>query len=362
MTNKERFKRTLLCQETDRAPFNFYFGPWGETLDRWQKEGLASRNWTAPFGFDPGVRSAPVNYGPVPGFEHKLIEKKEYTQITTNHFGAVQETSLTGPTIPKYLQFPVTSIDEWVKYKKERFNSDSPERFPDNFKAVVEELNNYDGAVQLGGYPYGVFGTIRELMGLENLMYAFYDDPELVRTVMNDLTDFWIAIYEKACVYYGLKVDIIHIWEDMSGKQGSLISPALMYEFMTPNYRKIREFADKHNIHTLALDTDGNVDNIIQVYMDGGINCLMPFEVVAGCDVLEYRRKYPNLCIIGGVDKLELARGKAAIDREIERLTPMFDYPGYIAMPDHLPHPDISWEDFSYFCNRLKELIFSKKY
>jgi hypothetical protein len=63
---------------------------------------------------------------------------------------------------------------------------------------------------------------------------------------------------------------------------------------------------------------------------------------------------------MGGVDKLELAKGKSAIDRELERLAPMFGCPGYIAMPDHLPHPDISWEDFSYFCNRLKEIIFSK--
>ena len=362
MTNKERFKRAFLCQEADRAPYNFYFGPWGETLARWQSEGLGEGNqdWAAPFGFDPGVRDVPINYGPFPAFEHTVIERKEYTQITTNHFGAIQEISLRGPTIPKYLKFPVTTVDEWIAYKKDRLNPDSPERFPDNFKDIAAQLNNYDGPVQLGGYPFGVFGTIRELMGLENLMYAFYDDPELVHMVMDDLTDFWLSLYAKVCRDFGVNVDIIHIWEDMSGKQGSLISPSLMYEFMVPNYKKMREFADNHGIHTLMLDTDGNVDDLVQVYIDGGINCLLPFEVVAGCDVVEYRKKYPNLCIIGGVDKLELAKGKEAIDKEIERLAPMFDYPGYIASPDHLPHPDISWEDFSYFCNRMKELIFSK--
>ncbi|MCL2099241.1 MAG: hypothetical protein FWH24_02240 [Oscillospiraceae bacterium] len=357
MINKERFKNTFLCRETDRAPFNFYFGPWGETLERWQKEGLSGKNWAEPFGFDPGVKAVPLNYGPFPGFEHTVLEKKEYTQIMVNHFGAVQEISLTGPTIPKYLKFPVTGIDEWRKYKRERLDPGSAGRFPHNFKAAAEELNNYDGMVQLGGYPYGLFGTVRELMGLENLMYAFYDNPELVHMIMDDLTDFWLSLYEKAC--RGIKVDIIHIWEDMSGKQGSLISPALMYEFMVPNYKKIRKFAESHGIHTLMLDTDGNVADIVQVFIDGGINCLLPFEVTAGCDVLEYRRKYPELCIMGGVDKLELAKGREAIDAELARIAPMFGYPGYIAMPDHLPHPDISWEDFLYFGSKLKELIFS---
>ena len=360
MTNKERYKRTLLCQEADRAPYNFYFGPWGETLARWQKEGLGENNgdWVSPFGFDPGIMMVPANCGPFPLFEYKMLEEKEFTAIVSDHFGVVQEISRRGPTIPKYLKFPVTTIDEWIKYKKERFDPESPERFAANFPEIAAGINGYDGPVQIGSYPYGVFGTIRELMGLENLLFAFYDDPELVHMVMDDLTDFWIAIYEKACRH--VKVDIIHIWEDMSGKQGSLISPSLMYEFMVPNYKKIRSFADDHGIHTVMLDTDGNVDDLIKVYMDGGINALMPFEVRAGCDIVEYRKKYPGLCIMGGIDKIEIAKGREAIDAELRRIEPMFDHPGYWPALDHLTHPDVSWDDYCYFNRSLKKLIFDK--
>ena len=360
MTNKERYKRTCLCEKADRAPYNCYFGPWGETLARWQKEGLGENNsdWASRFGFDKGISIVPVHYGPFPAFEYSVLETKATTAIISNGFGVVQEVSRLGSTIPKYLKFPVATIDEWLKYKKERLDPDNPDRFPPNFKEIAENLNNYDGPVQLNSYPYGVFGTVRELMGLENLMYAFYDDPELIHMVMDDLTDFWLAIYEKVC--RDVKVDIIHIWEDMSGKQGSLISPALMYEFMVPNYRKIRKFADDHDIHTVMLDTDGNVDDLIDVYMDGGINALMPFEVIAGSDIVKYREKYPSLCIMGGIDKLEIAKGREAIDAELKRIEPMFDYPGYMPALDHLPHPDISWDDFCYYIESLKNLIFSK--
>jgi hypothetical protein len=36
--------------------------------------------------------------------------------------------------------------------------------------------------------------------------------------------------------------DIAGFWEDMAGKNGSLISPSIFREFMTPYYRKLTDF------------------------------------------------------------------------------------------------------------------------
>lgn len=40
MNNRERIIETVLCKEVDRLPFNFYFVPWSETIERWRTEGL----------------------------------------------------------------------------------------------------------------------------------------------------------------------------------------------------------------------------------------------------------------------------------------------------------------------------------
>ena len=40
LTNRERVRRCAQCLPIDRAPFSFYFGPWGETLERWKSEGI----------------------------------------------------------------------------------------------------------------------------------------------------------------------------------------------------------------------------------------------------------------------------------------------------------------------------------
>jgi uroporphyrinogen decarboxylase len=246
-------------------------------------------------------------------------------------------------------------MESWQKFKEERLNPDLPGRFPHDWKKICDDLKNIDGLVQIGSYPYGVFGTPRELIGLENLMFAFYDDPELVHAMMDDLTAFWIRLYEKAAE--DIRIDAIHIWEDMSGKQGSLISPALMRKFMVPNYKRIKKFADDHNIPIIALDTDGNVSDMISVFMEGGINLLLPFEYTDGNDVVKFRKEFPNLAILGGISKVEVSRGKEAIDAELMRVEPLFTYPGYFPALDHLIHPGISWDDFCYFCDRLRDMV-----
>jgi uroporphyrinogen decarboxylase len=131
----------------------------------------------------------------------------------------------------------------------------------------------------------------------------------------------------------------------------------MIREFMFPNYRKIKAFADRAGIPCILLDTDGDCSAITPLFMEGGINLLLPFEVAAGCDILEYRRLYPELAIMGGIDKQEIAKGREAIDRELKRVEPMFRQNGYFAALDHLVHPEISWEDFQYFVARLKEMI-----
>jgi uroporphyrinogen decarboxylase len=94
----------------------------------------------------------------------------------------------------------------------------------------------------------------------------------------------------------------------------------------------------------------------VPLFIESGINLVFPFEVAAGCDVNVYREKYPKLGILGGIDKREIAKGKSAIDAELERIRPMFAKGGYIAALDHLPHPEISWQDFCYYAEKLKEM------
>ncbi len=357
MNNKERIIRTVLGKEIDRVPFILYLGPWDETIERWKKEGFDEKtDIVSELGYDSGFQVIQgLNLGFEPAFSKEIISETETSYISRNSFGAIQEILKSNETIPKYLDYPVKTMEDWVKIKEERLNPDVPGRFPMTWKEDVKKYNNSDCIIQLGDFPFGLFGTLRELMGVENLLFAFYDEPELIRDMMNTFTDFWLAIYEK--VVADVKVDCVHIWEDMSGKQGPLISPDMIREFMLPNYKKIKAFCEKHHIPILMLDTDGNCEKMIPVFLEGGINLVMPFEVAAGSDVVEYHKKYLKLAMLGGIDKQEIAKGKEAIDKELERIAPLLSETRFLPALDHLIHPEISWEDFCYYSRQLKKLI-----
>ena len=364
MNNRERIINTVLCKEVDRLPLTFFFPPWDETLERWHCEGLnKDSDWRVELDLDPGFEVIDtkmnlmkvVNLNFNPGFKRIILEEKENTRIVRDQFGVVLEENKKSWTLPRFIKNPVENRKDWEELKAHRLNSHDSGRFPKNWSEVVRHFNQSETVAQIGFYPNGLFGFARELMGVEGLLIKFYDDPGLIKDIMDYMTDFWITIYEKICK--DIRVDCIHMWEDMSGKNGSLISPEMVRKFMMTNYKKIKAFADGHDIKIFSMDTDGDVSELIPLFMECGINLVFPFEVAAGCDIVEYRMKYHNLGIMGGIDKREIAKGKVAIDRELERISEVFKHSGYIAALDHLPHPEISWEDFKYFTKRLHEII-----
>jgi len=209
--------------------------------------------------------------------------------------------------------------------------------------------------VQVGTFPWGVFGTPRDLMGAEEVLYAFYDEPDMIRDMMATYTDLWLKLFERAA--QKMRIDHIHIWEDMSGKHGSLISMEMVEEFMMPQYDRVTDFARRHKIPIVSVDSDGLVDELVPIMMKHGLNAFLPFEVQAGNSIEEYRELYPKLGIMGGLDKNELAKGKPELHRELDRAERMLALGGYVPGFDHLIAPDASWQNYKYFVEQLKKMI-----
>ena len=66
------------------------------------------------------------------------------------------------------------------------------------------------------------------------------------------------------------------------------------------------------------------------------MDVMSPFEVAAGCDVVELGKQYPGLAMFGGIDKRVLAKTKRDIDEHLEYIIPaMRQRGGYIPTSDH---------------------------
>jgi uroporphyrinogen decarboxylase len=87
----------------------------------------------------------------------------------------------------------------------------------------------------------------------------------------------------------------------------------------------------------------------------------MPFEVQAGNDLFDYRRRYPTLGIMGGLDKRALARGRTEIDAEVETARRMIALGRYVPGFDHLIPPDVPWENMKYAAERIRHVCLETK-
>jgi len=361
VNDRERFVACMLGEPVDRPPFWLYWGPWETTWARWRAEGLPAEyknldHIQAAFGADAAPAVLPVNLGPCPPFQRRILHEDDDYVTWTDGWGIKRRNPKASESMSEFIAFPVSGRGDWESYRDERLDPDHPDRLAGDWRRRADECARAGTPVQIGYFPdVGIFGSVRWLLGDEECLLAFYTDPDLVHEIMDHMTGLYLAVFEKVC--REVRVDVIHIWEDMCGRQGPLISPRHWEEFMGPCYRRIKAFARARDIPVLSVDTDGNPDRIIPPMMAAGVNYLFPMEVAAGCDVNALRRKYPTLGMMGGIDKRALADGPGAIDRELERVRPAVAAGRYVPDLDHCVPDDVSWENYCYYARRLKELV-----
>jgi len=358
VNDRERYLACLLGEPVDRPCFWLRWGPWGTTWARWEKEGKPADivNHHTGLDVDGLPQDVPVNLGPCPRFERTVIEEDAQYVTFTDGWGIKRRDYKGGTSMSQFLEFPVKDRKDWQKFKEERLDPDNPHRLDGDWRDRCAVWTEKGYPITLGYYPdTTLYGGLRWLLGDEECLLAFYTMPDLVHDIMDHLTSLYLTVF--AAVVREVRVDTIHIWEDMCGRQGPLISPKHWQEFMGPNYRRIRNFADEHGIPLMSVDTDGNPDLIIPPMMGAGVNYLWPFEVAAGCDVNVLRDKYPDLAMMGGIDKRALAKDPEAIDRELERVRPAVERGRYIPDLDHGIPDDVSWQNYCHFAAALKRLV-----
>ncbi|MBN1351052.1 hypothetical protein JXJ21_16645 [candidate division KSB1 bacterium] len=358
MNHRERFLRTLAGKPVDRVPFIKVFGGTNAILPRWEREhpGLSEQiDEILKFeGIYRGWATTDVNFWLSQRGKPEMIEKSETRRVLKYPDGLVEIIMDGADYYHQTVAWPVKTRKDWERIKKKHLRPDDPARFPPDWQEKIKLYRRRDYPLQLT--HGGVYGFARRfLMGDEQLMYAFYDDPELVHDMMETYTDMILQIWEK--MVEDVSFDLIEVWEDMASKNGSLVSPRIFREFMLPNYRKIASFAREHGIDVILVDSDGYIDDLAGLMIEGGVTAMYPFEIGAGCNIAEARKRYPELGIIGGLDKEVMARGKEQIDLEIEKARTYIKAGRYIPGPDHFVLSNVSWENYRYFMEQLREVV-----
>lgn len=341
----------------DRGVYGVWTGWWPETLERWKSEG-ADPVRIFPLPVDPWDSQGGWFF-PDPPFEHKVIEEDERTVLYVNHEGILMRERKDNPlsSMPQFIRFPVSGRADFERFRRERFRPDLAARIGVDYAARLGARRSRDTPfVVVSDRWGGFFGGLRGMVGVENLCLLFYDDPAFVEEMMDSVADFLIAM--MGAILDHTDVDVYVFWEDMAYNHAPLVDPVVFGRLAGPRYRRVTDYVRSRGVPHVGLDSDGQIGGLIPVWLDAGLDMLYPFEVQAGMDVLEVRRKFGrDLRLWFGIDKRTLARDRAAIDRELDRVRPLLEEGGYIAGLDHSCPPDIPYGNFRYYMERLWRTI-----
>ena len=342
---------------------------WITTLERWKKEGLPEDIHLSQFFEFERMEMFPIMLGEhtvlLPAFEWQVLEEIEESRVVITEEGITKREFIpktrgeekTARSMSQWLEFPIKNRADWQAFKK-RLNPNSPARYPEYWEEKKYYWQNRD-------YPLGLkvgslYGWIRGWVGMENLSLMLYDNYSLVREMVEYLEYFIIETIRKAVEE--IKFDFAHFWEDMAYKTGPLISPRMFKELMLPHYKKITDFLRSNGIDIITVDSDGNIDELIPLWLEGGINGFLPLEVAASMDAIALRKKYgKNLILMGNIDKRALIKGEEAIRKEVMSKVPyLLSQGGYFPTIDHAVPPDVPFENYMYYLQFLRKIAVGK--
>lgn len=358
MNARERWVRWMHFQPVDHIP-DEEFGYWSENLKVWKQQGLPDdvTDLDAYFQFDrrSGIGG---NTGLLPPFPSEVVEETDRYKIVRNSDGALEQIFKDGSSsIPHYIDFGLKGRKEWEELYKPRLDINDPRRYPENqsnweqLKAMFNDPNwNLPVGIGIGS----LFGVPRNWAGFERIALLCYDDPELIEEIVTHLADLICAVIKRSATE--IKLDYAAGWEDMAFKNGPIISPKMMRRWLTPNYKRITDILRANGCDIIYLDCDGNVNDMIDPWLEGGINGIFPCDVAAGSDPVAIRKKYGDkVVILGGVNKHALIAGKEAIRAEIKRIKPYVLEGGWIPHVDHRCPPDVTFENYIYYLDVKRE-------
>lgn len=323
MKNRERFVKTLNFQPVDRLPVIEWASWWDQTIQRWHNEGLPESLTSDEeirdfFGLDP---------------------HRQYW---------ISPRSAQCPAPSSYGQSIISDRDDYIALKKYLYPHPAfDEKLVESW-AKMQAKDDLVVWITLEGF----FWYPRTLFGIEPHMYAFFDHPDLMKEMNQDLLEFNMKVFDEFCSI--CVPDFMTIAEDMSYNHGPMLSKAQFDEFMAPYYEALTPILrDRGTI--VFVDTDGDVTIPAQWLTDVGVQGLLPLERMAGVDVVKLREAHPKLRMIGAFDKTVMHLGEGRIRREFERLFPVMRQGGYIPGVDHQTPPQVSLDQYQLYLRLLRE-------
>jgi len=188
-------------------------------------------------------------------------------------------------------------ITQWEKVVKAP-RLDYPQSEWDKYKPQIEVVDRNEVFVTLFGAP-GIFEQIHYLMGMDDALIAFYEEPEALKELIGYITEWKLQYAKLLCDNFAPEVILQH--DDWGSHKSSFISPDMFEEFFLEPYKKWYGYYKERGVQLIVHHNDAWSANLVPFMVE------MKMDIWQGCvstnNVPELVKKYGGkISFMGDID------------------------------------------------------------
>jgi len=361
----DRMNKALHHQEPDRVPISDWF--WGGFIRRWRKDLGLPDDANPYYHYDLDWIVTIPNMDPhIKNFE-TIREDAEEVVLKTGF-----ET-----TLRKRFDFPMPEQVSWETdsiEKLEAFEFDDPadprrffsggdnqiagvgDGFSRNSPPWIETVKSLRPDFPVYGSMMEASECVTRLLGQMNMLMWMGEYPERFGKQLLRIGEHYYKSAEATIKAADGLLDGFVVWGDVAYRKSLLFAPDYWREYFKPTVKAMIALCHKHNLPVIYHGC-GNVEAILEDYIEIGLDSYNPMESKAGMDLVEYRRKCGHrIGFCGGSDMQVWETGnRDAIKREVLRKLNAAKGGGVIFQSDHSVSSAVSGQTYDYIVKLVRE-------
>lgn len=162
--------------------------------------------------------------------------------------------------------------------------------------------------------PTGFFERLHALMGFENALCAFYDDPEALHAFLDAVLRCKKQLMRR--MYEYARPDVLLFFDDYGHNSGLFLSKEMWRTFIAPRLREVIRYAHELG-YLFEMHSCGYITPLVDDMVDMGIDALQPLQSIN--DVRGIKERHgAHLTIHGGITPAVVV-GEGVSQAEIEQ-------------------------------------------
>jgi uroporphyrinogen decarboxylase len=361
----ERMNKALRHEEPDRVPISDFF--WGSFIKRWREE-LNLPDNASPYNYyDLDWIVTTPNMDPfIQSFE--TIRENENEVVVKTGFLATLRKRFDFP-MPEFIAFDIDTIE---KLQALEFDDPAdPRRFfaaGDNQIAGVGdgfERNTpaWIETIQKLHPDFPVYGSIIEcsecltrLIGQENALFWMGMYPDDLGEQINRIGQFYLDSMKAQIRAANGLLDGMVIWGDVAFRQTMLFDPEYWRQYFKPWVKAMIDECHRNNLPVIYHGC-GNVELILEDFIEMKLDAYNPLEVKAGLDAVKLKKQFGNKLAYCGNNNIQIweTGDRELIKSDVLRKLNAAKGGGFIFQSDHSVSSDVSGQTYDYIVKLVRE-------